>query len=194
MEFLVLVQRHRKLFTSIIRLSAVATAMLMVTILVVTHSEAAFSATTVNTANSFSTGSVVLTDDDLGSAMFSAAPVSPGAPAVSCIVVTYEGTLVPADVRLYGSSAGALAPYLDTTIEVGTGGDSTSCAGFVPSGPAIFVDTLDNLPTGWAGGVPVFTALSNPEGRTLRFSVDVQNVPAAQSESATADFTFEAQD
>ncbi len=188
-----LMQRHRKFFTSIIRLLAVATAMMMLTILIVTHSEAAFSDTTVNTANSFSTGSVVITDDDLGNALFTAASVSPGVPVVSCIEVSYEGSLVPADVRLYGSSSGVLAPYLDTTIEVGTGGSFGSCAGFVPSS-TIYNNTLDNLPIGWGTGVPMFTATTNPESRTLRFSVDVQNLPAAQSQSASADFTFEAQD
>jgi len=188
-----LMQRHNKLFSSIIRLAAVATAMLMVTILVVTHSEAAFSDTTVNTANSFSTGTVVLTDDDLGNALFSSAAVTPGVPAVSCIVVSYEGSLVPADVRLYGTSSGTLAPYLDTTIEVGTGGSFGDCTGF-SSSATIFTDTLDNLPVGWASGAAVFTATTNPETRTLRFTVDVQNVPAAQGEAASADFTFEAQD
>ena len=186
-------QRHTKLFSSIVRLLAVATAMLMVTVLIVTHSEAAFSDTTVSTANSFSTGSVVLTDDDTGSALFTAASVSPGVPVVSCIVVSYEGTLVPADVRLYGTSSGVLAPYLDTTIEVGTGGSFASCAGFVSSS-TIYNNTLDNLPTVWGTGLAVFTATTNPETRTLRFSVDVQDVPAAQGQSATADFTFEAQD
>ena len=188
--------RHRKRFTSLIRLMAVATAMLMLTVLIVTHSEAAFSDTTVNTANSFTTGSVVLTDDDTGSALFTAAAVTPGVAVIECITVTYSGTLVPADIRMYGTSAGVLAPYLDATIEVGTGGSFGSCAGFVPTS-TIYAGTLANFSgthTGWATGLATFTAATNPASRTLRFTVDVQNVPAAQSQTGSVDFTFEAQD
>lgn len=191
-----LVTRHQKLFTSLVRLTGVATAMLMLTVLIVTHSEAAFSDTTDNTANSFTTGSVVISDDDGGSAMFTAAAVTPGTPVVECITVTYSGTLVPADIRMYGTSAGALAPFLDTTIEVGTGGSFGNCAGFVPSS-TIYNSTLSTFSgthTNWATGLAVFTAAANPTSATLRFTVDVQDVPAAQSQTGSADFTFEAQD
>jgi hypothetical protein len=191
-----LVSRHQKLFTSLIRLTAVATAMLMLTVLIVTHSEAAFSDTTVNTANSFTTGSVVLSDDDTGSALFTAASVSPGVPVVECISVTYSGTLTPADIRMYGTSSGVLAGFLDTTIEVGTGGGYLNCAGFTPTS-TIYTGTLTGFSgthTNWATGLAVFTAAASPTSTTLRFTVDVQNVPAAQGQTGGADFTFEAQD
>lgn len=191
-----LVTRHQKLFTSLVRLTGVATAMLMLTVLIVTQSEAAFSDTTDNTGNSFSTGSVILTDDDGGAVMFSSAAVTPGVPVVECISLTYSGTLTPADIRMYGTSSGALAPFLDTTVEVGTGGGFGSCAGF-GSPSTIYNGTLANFSathTDWASGQAVFTANTNPTTVTLRFTVDVQNVPAAQSQTANADFTFEAQD
>jgi hypothetical protein len=192
-----LIHRHHKLFTSLVRLSAVATAMLMLTVLIVTHSEAAFSDTTDNTSNTFATGSVVLSDDDGGStAMFTATDMTAAVPVVECITVTYSGSLVPAQVKLYGTTSGALAPYLDTTIEVGSGGSFGDCTGFTPSG-TIFNDTLANFSTGhfdWTSGQAVFTATTNPDARTLRFTVTVQDVPAAQGQAAAADFTFEAQD
>ena len=188
-----LVNRHRRLFSSIVRLSAIAAAMLMVTILVVTNSEAAFTATTTNTTNAFTTGSVILTDDDSDTALFNATALSPGVPVTECIVVTYQGSLTPADVRLYATVAGGLAQYVDTTIEVGTGGSFGDCTGFA-AGPTIFNDTLNNLPVDWGTGLAVYTATGNPDARTLRFTVDVQNLPAAQSNSATADFTWEARD
>jgi hypothetical protein len=192
-----ILQRHRLLVISTVRLTAVAAALLMLTMLVVTRSQAAFSDTTDNTANSFSTGSVVLDDDDGGSsALFTAAAMTPGVPVVNCITLTYSGTLTPADVRMYATASGALATYMDATIEVGTGGSFGSCGGFV-AGSTIYTGTLANLAatrTDWASGEPTFTAASNPTSRTLRFTFDVQNVPAAQSSSATATFTWEARD
>jgi len=49
----------------------------------------------------------------------------------SCLRVTYAGTL-PATVRLYGTSSGALAPYLTLTVTRGTDAAPSfdSCSGF----------------------------------------------------------------
>jgi hypothetical protein len=191
-----LIHRHRRLVIGSIRLTAIAAALLMLTVLTVTRSQAAFSDTTANAGNSFASGSVVLTDDDTDTAMFTVTAMTPGTPAVECLTVTYSGSLTPADIRMYGTSSGALAPYLDTTIEVGTGGSFGNCAGFTPSG-TIFNNTLANFSTthtNWTSGLAAFTAATNPTSRTLRFTVDVQNNPLAQTKSASADFTFEAQD
>ncbi len=191
-----LIYRHRNLVLGIVRLTAVAASLLMLTVLIVTNSRAAFSDTTDNTTNTFTSGSVVITDDDTGSALFTASAMTPGTPVVDCITVTYSGTLTPADIRMYGTSSGTLAGYLNTTIEVGTGGSFGNCTGFTPSS-TIYSGTLTNFSTthtNWATGLATFTAAANPTSRTLRFTVDVQNNPAAQGQSATADFTWEAQD
>ncbi len=172
-----------------------AAALLMVTILTIGRSQAAFTDTTDSSANSFATGTVVLTDDDSGSAMFSVTNMSPGTPVVECITVTYSGTELPAPVRIYGSSTGTLDTYLNTTIEVGTGGSFGSCAGFTPTS-TLFNNTLANFSTthtNWASGLATFSAAANPTSRTFRFTVDVQNNAAAQGDSSTAVFTFEAQ-
>ena len=190
------IRRHQQMVVSIVRLTAVATSMLMLTVLIVTSSRAAFSDSTVNTTNTFATGSVVITDDDLGGALFTASAMTPGVPVVECITLTYSGSLLPADIRMYGVSGGALAPFLDTTVEIGNGGSFGNCAAFVPTS-TLYTGTLDNFSTvhtNWATGLPTFTATINPTVQTLRFTVDVQNVPAAQNQSGTADFTFEAQD
>lgn len=192
-------QRHQKLVIELTRVMAIAVALLMLTVLTVSRSQAAFSDTTDNPANGFNTGTVVLTDDDGGTtALFNAVILSPGTPNVNCIVVTYTGTLTPADIRLYGTSAGALAPYLDTTIEVGTGGAFDNCAGFVPdAAPVIYTGTLaafSTAHTDWATGLATHTAAANPTAKTLRFTVEVQNNPLAQNKTASADFTWEAQD
>ena len=186
-----LLQRHRTLLASTARLTAIATALLLLTLLIVTRSNAAFSDVTDNPSNSFSTGSVAISDDAGGTAMFSTSGMTPGNPVVNCISLTYSGS-TPASIRMYGASIGDLAQYLDVTVDVGSGGQFGNCTGFVASS-TIFDDALTNLPSAWATGVPTFTAATSPTVRTVRITVEVQNLPAAQNKSATATFTWEAQ-
>lgn len=183
-------------FRATIRLAAIAAALVLLTVLTVSRSNAAFRATTSNTGDSFATGSVTLSDDDAGSTLFGATNMSPGNPVVECIKVTYAGSLLDADVKMYATSTGALDTYLDTTIEVGSGGGFGDCTTFSPSA-TIFDDTLENLSSGhanWSTGLPVYTATRSPESRTIRITVDVRNDPGAQNQTAGAEFHWEAQD
>src|SRR5688500_2627152 len=93
---------------------------------------AQFSQTTGNAANSFATGTVQLGDNDIGAAVLGFSDGTPGTSDTGCVTVTYSGTL-PATVRLYGSSSGALAPHLTLTVTRGTDPTPTfgSCASFV---------------------------------------------------------------
>ncbi len=185
--------RQTTLIVQLVRATAVATALLMVTILTISRSNAAFSDTTANTSNSFATGTVVLTDDDTGSALFTASNMTPGSPLVECITVTYSGSQLPAPIRLYGSTTGTLDTYLNTAIEIGTGGSYGDCTGFTPTS-TLFNNTLANFSTthtDWASGLATHSAATNPTVRTFRFTIEVQNNPAAQGNSSTADFTFE---
>ena len=188
--------KTRSALIPLVRLAAILSAMLLLTLLIVTTSRAAFTDTTENAGNSFATGSVIITDDDAGSAMFAATAMTPGEPVIECITLTYSGSLVPADVRMYGVSAGVLATYLDTTVEIGSGGSFGDCTGFTASS-TLYSGTLANFSathTDWTSGLATFTAPANPTSQTLRFTVDVQNDPAAMTQSATATFTWEAQD
>lgn len=93
----------------------------------------AFSSTTASTGDSFAAGTVQLSDNDAGSALLSLSSAMPGASSTGCVLVTYGGTL-DADLRLYASVTGDLAPYLTLTVTRGT--DSapsfSSCAAFTP--------------------------------------------------------------
>ena len=85
-------------------------------------------------------------------------------------------------------------PYLDLTVEQGTGGGFSSCTGFsgtqIYSGTASgFAGTHTNFGTGLTGWSPTAT----PDSRTYRVTVTVQNDNNAQSKTATADYTWEAQ-
>lgn len=84
----------------------------------------AFSSTTSNSGNTFAAGTVHLTDNDSGSAMYNVSAGAPGTAVVKCIKLTYSGTLA-ANVKLYTtSSLGAVANEIDLTVEKGTSSGS----------------------------------------------------------------------
>src|SRR5439155_9865173 len=102
-----------------LRAVAVALAFVLVAYVVTGQTRAAFNSTTSNGSNAFSAGTVVITDNDSGTAMFSASGLKPTDSVTSCVKVTYSWSLTAAAVKMYGSvtSSGTnLAPYLNTTI------------------------------------------------------------------------------
>ena len=184
------------LWGRVVRATAPVAAFLVVGALVVVGSRAAFSATTANTANSWSAGTVVLSDDDSGSAMFNMTAMKPGATSAKCIAVTYSGTLTPADVKLYGTIAGSgLATYLTTTIEIGSG---AVLVHRVHAGSTLYTGTLANFGTtytDWATGLANWTPAATPDSRTFRITTTLPSgvSNAAQGLNASGTFTWEAQ-
>ena len=118
----------------------------------------AFSSSTENPGNKIDSGTVALSDNDSGSALYSVTGAKAGTTVDRCITVTYSGDL-DADVKLYLPDAvGALAPYVDMTVTPGT--DPTpsfgDCTGFVADGAALFTGTLQSFRTAhnsWANGL-----------------------------------------
>ncbi|MFN8052602.1 MAG: hypothetical protein U0Q22_14240 [Acidimicrobiales bacterium] len=181
------------------RAFAVLAALVVVGGTTIEASRAAFSGTTTNAGNSITAGVVSVSDDDSGSAMFNVTGVVPGAAQTRCINVSYTGSTT-SDVHLYGVVGGTgLAPYLDATIEVGTGatgGGSFSCTGFV-AGSTLYTGTLAGFGTGhtdYASGLAGFDGATNPTVRSYRIVLNVQDDDAAQGLSATTTLTWEAQD
>lgn len=92
---------------------------------------AAFSGTTENPGNSVTAGTVEISDNDGGTALYSMSNAAPGDTTTRCIQVTYSGTL-PADVALYTTST------IDTlgaevTLDIDAGTQTTfaaDCTGF----------------------------------------------------------------
>ena len=169
-----------------------------------TASYSAFSSTTENPTSNWATGSVALTDDDGGTALFSATNLKPGSTDAKCITVTSTGTL-PSTVKLYGTGATStkdLAANTTLTVEQGTGGSFGSCTGFTPAttGGTLYNASLASFATthsnyanatgGWvtAGG-------TTAETRTYRISYTVSPTLANTSQGASASlgFTWEAQ-
>lgn len=161
---------------------------------------AAFTASTQNGVNSWTSGTVVVADDDSGSALFSAGPVVPGDTGSRCIAVTYSGS-VAATVHFYTSAvSGGLTPYLDVRVEEGAGagnvGSAASCAGF--SGTTVWsgrLDALGSTVTDFASGVGTFAPTGSGQTQVYRitWTVDPAAGDALQGTAATASFVWEAQ-
>lgn len=115
--------------------SAAPIAILIAGAMVWQGSQAAFTASTRNAGNEWSTGNVMLTDDDLGKAAFTVENIVPGQSGEKCIVVTSDSN-VPGEVRAYTQnliSANGLEDRILFDLEQGTGGSFDDCTGFTPT-------------------------------------------------------------
>ncbi|HYM59107.1 MAG TPA: TasA family protein [Solirubrobacteraceae bacterium] len=110
---------------------------------------AAFYSQTENDGNSFAAGTVYLSDNDAGAALYSVSNQKPGVTTEKCIKVSYGGSL-DADVKLHTPDAisAAVGNYTNLVITKGTQATPSfpSCTGFVAdAGGAIFTNTLSNF-------------------------------------------------
>ena len=116
----------------------------------------AFSSQTENPGNDFAAGTVALSSNGTAAPAYVVSNATPGQSSTAyCITATYTGSL-DAEVKLYTpDSIGALGPHVNLRIETGAQATpNTDCTGFsADGGPALFDDTLSNLPTSFATGV-----------------------------------------
>ncbi|WP_189171394.1 hypothetical protein [Pilimelia anulata] len=164
-----------------------------------------FSATTSNPSNAFTMGSVVITDNDSGAALFTVTGMVPGQTANNCLVVTYSGNAT-STVKLYtanynatdGAADGATAPsWLRMHIQVGTGTCGapvglTSVTAAAPGDTMATVSGKTNFANGYTTG---WTSATNGNTRVFRFTytLDSSAPNTAQSDGITTDFVWEAQ-
>ncbi|MDO9354210.1 MAG: hypothetical protein Q7T55_10970, partial [Solirubrobacteraceae bacterium] len=166
----------------------------------------AYTSVAGNEDNRFTAGTIKLTDNDAGNALFEVNGFTPGDSFIRCIRVGYESTGgVRSDVKLYGASGGdGLADYLDVRVRRGTMpavGTSGDCTGFTPDatdyngdGDGVIVDSaLSIFPADYASGIadPV-AEWDDGDAAVYEITLTVQNDNAAQGLSATQDFSFEA--
>jgi hypothetical protein len=171
-----------------------------------TQTYAAFSSTTANAANDFSSGTVYLTDNDNGSAVVSLTTAKPGDASTGCIRVLYTGSLA-STVRLYGTISGALAPYLTLTVTRGTDSAPSfgSCTNFTPDATnyvgqgagVVYTGLLSAYPTAYAGGLVDPTPGSpetwdTNEAHSYKFTVTLNDDNNAQGKTASSTFVWEA--
>lgn len=168
----------------------------------------AFSATSTNPTNSFAAGTVAISDNDAGSAMFNLNNMDPVDPTEQrCIVVTYTGSLA-SGVRLYGTTGGSgLANHINLKVTRGAipSPSFSSCTGFTADatnhrglGAGVVYDgTLTGFADDYGSGL-VDAAVATPEAWTTgeahayRFEVSLADTDAAQGLTATQSFTWEA--
>jgi Camelysin metallo-endopeptidase len=163
----------------------------------------AFSATTVNAGNTFDAGTVVISDNDAGSAMYNITGAKPNDVVVRCIRVTYTGSL-PSTVKLYTTTPiNPFGQYVTLSVDKGSmpaGTTFPNCTGFT-SESSLFTGTL----SGFAASDTSFAtgAGANPGAQTqwnlndslvYRFTLTMQDNPlAVGGSSGTHSFTWEAQ-
>ena len=161
----------------------------------------AFSATTSNTDNSFTAGTVTLADNDSGAVLYNVSNQKPGVNTVKCIKLTYTGSL-GADVKLYTpSTVNASSQYINLAIEKGTSDTSTfpNCGTFTAEA-TIYSGTLADFAAtknSYANGIAAFpgaqTAWAQNDTLVYRFTLSVQDDNAAQgASSGLHTFTWEA--
>jgi hypothetical protein len=159
-----------------------------------------FSQTTSNTGNSFATGTVSIGDNDGGSAsLYSAAGRKPGDSAVSCIRVTYTGSLA-SDVKLYASSGIAGGSTFNLKVERGvqTTGVFPGCGDFTQTSTAYDGD-LTAFPTSYGsglGGKNAAAPWATNDAVAYRFTISVNDDGTAGAHTAVVstgshDFTWE---
>jgi hypothetical protein len=168
---------------------------------------AAFKAVLSNSGNSYAAGSVALSDNDSGTAMFTTlTSAKPNDSETSCIRVRFDGSL-DSTVRLYGTISGPLAPYLTLTVTRGTDSNpvfdncstfTADATNYIGSGNGvIYSGALDTFPTSYASGIVDPTSgspetWSQNEVHIYKFVVTVGSNSAGQGQSASAGFTWEA--
>lgn len=165
-----------------------------------------FSSSVDSGGNRFAVGTVALGDNDLNGTLLQLTDAQPGATDTGCIRVLYTGTL-PASVRLYATTGGTLVPYLNVVVTRGT--DSApafdSCTGFTADQVdylglglgVVYSGTLGSFPSTWLTGVQDASSSATEtwttdEPHSYRISVTLGSDTAAQGQSGTASFVWEA--
>ena len=161
----------------------------------------AFSATTSNDNNSFAAGTVVIGDNDAGSAMYNVSNQKPGDSVTRCIKVTYTGSLNAA-VKLYSSTVGAVGNYIDLTITPGTGSPTfPGCTGFTADASGAiysgtlkgFADSRTDFTTGLADNPGAAANWVTNDAVVYQFTLTLQDNAAAAGQTTGAHtFTWEA--
>jgi len=169
-------------------------------------SHAAFTDTTTNPGNTFTSGSVTVTDNKGGVKVFNLSGLKPGDSGDQCIQVTYQGTLSTSTVNFYvdnftdNSTGGAWGAGIKLTITTGGGSCPVgSITGAATPINAVALSTLDGT-YDYPAGSSMY-AWVNPATNAMRpYNVHYQVDPAMaddgtagiQGKTVTVDLVWEA--
>jgi hypothetical protein len=156
-------------------------------------SQALFNGKTSNPADAWAAGTVSISDDDAGTALFTASGIMPGDSGAKCINVTYTGT-VAADVRMYATLTGTgLGPYVDLTVEQGTGGTFASCTSFAAEASTTGTMTaFAAARTDHASGFGTWAPTAGGQSRSYRIVWAVRPDNGGANKTANLALTWEA--
>ena len=188
------------------RWSALPIALVVSAAMLWNATQATFTANTTNPTSNWTTGTVALSDDDSGTAMFNATLLKPGSTSSRCVVVTYNGT-AGAQVKLFGTgktATNSLDTRINLTVQQGTGGTYAAgepCTGFTPSGGAgeSFTGTLASFATTYTSSQAGFgTWAPTGAGQTrvyrVTYTIDAATPNSMMSSTASIGLTWEASD
>lgn len=157
----------------------------------------AFTATTNNDGNEIRTGSVAVSDNDAGKALFTVDNAKPGDSWTRCIQVSYDGSL-PSDMRAYMENVpGPLTDYMNLKVESGTQDKASfpGCDGFTADKDVYDGQASSAILGDWANGLVV-----NPKSKTVweqgdtavfRITLDLSDkAPNAVQSESTGNATF----
>jgi len=198
-------RRRRRALRAVTPLAA----LLVAALLIWQGSNAAFSATTNNTNDSWATGNLVLTNNGGGTvysastaALFTETNKKPGDTGFKCITVHSGGSL-PGSLRLYrGAVSGtgsfaALAGWINVTVDAQAVTAATNvqanCAGYSGgTSGAVYNGTLDTMPATYAAAAGTAMA-GGPERVVYRIGWTINSAAdnTVQSSSAVATLTWE---
>lgn len=175
-------------------------------------STAAFSGSTTNENNSWTAGTVALTNNH-GKALFAAANIIPGYTETHCITVTSTAS-VPTTLKMYttavtsaGTPAGtpSLASSLNVEVLEGSNGTNSDgqgggCAGFVPATGQSASPTFSGTLAAFANSSSYVEGVGNynlPAGGSRQYQITVSlprtSPNSLQGATAGATFVWEAQ-
>ena len=163
----------------------------------------AFTATTTNSGNNISSGTVKIDQHTGATTLYNVTNQKPGDSTTKCLRVTYSGSITASAVKLYVSSGITNGANYNLTIDRGSGlttlDNTMSCAGFTASSTA-FNNTLDQVPTTYGTGIDGKTAAATwaqNDSIDYRFTISVVDDPTANAHttanaSGSHTFTWEA--
>lgn len=196
--------------STILSLGAAATSLVLVSFLVLQTTSATFTDSTSSPGESWTAGTVVLDDNDGGTALFSVDGLVPGDTGSKCIEVTYSGSADPSAVKLYVSAladtdgaggdtavaSGQLSDDLDLTVDLYAAGES--CATGTPT-TNVFSGTLNTFGTAntdYSSGVGTWDPTASSDltrAYNFTWTLGTDTADDAQGDGSTATFTWETQ-
>jgi predicted ribosomally synthesized peptide with SipW-like signal peptide len=167
---------------------------------------AAFTSVGSSASNTIESGTVAISDNDVGAALLTLTLAKPGDSDTGCIEVTYSGSL-DSSVRLYADASGAAGSYLTLTVTRGTDWAPAfkSCDGFtadetdyIGAGPGvIYSGALSGFPATYDAAIVDAAAgaeetWTTSEIHSYRFVISVNDDNDAQGQTGAATFYWDA--